>query len=150
METHDENFLKKSISEFNRINENWNNKHADAISIYLELKDLSKEVFYFIYSNNDSIVKPKLLALHTKITNLMVEVKEHKRIIYIMRTRKDKVIAVANKRLLEKCIESLGKDNVKFTQMYICETEDDLNNAFAEETIKGQVLHLCTDKDCQL
>ena len=95
-----------------------------------------------------------MLALANRIENIIEEIKEEMKTIFILRTNKDKVLAVADESLVKKCIARLGKENVKYSQMKVCQTEEDLDSNFLEdkleEQLNGRVVHLLTDKDCPL
>ena len=95
-----------------------------------------------------------MLALANTVDKMIETIEEEMKTIYILKTRKDKVLAVADESLVKKCIARLGKENVKYSQMKVCQTEEDLDSIFLEdkleEQLNGRVVHLLTDKDCPL
>ncbi len=90
----------------------------------------------------------KMLGLSTTLHALIQEIEEATKTIYILKTNKDKVIACADEGLVKKCIERLGKENVKYSKMQVCKTQEDLDGVLFED--KLEEVHMCTDVDYAL
>ena len=155
MENYDKDYLKTKNNEFESVKQKWENNLLEDVSAILTLKDLGREIFYFIYNNENSIVKLELNALYNKITNFITFIKEQRKTVYVVKANKDKFITVSNESLIQKCIERFGKENVQYSKMKICETEEDLDEIFFEDKMKEdlknpRIVHLLTDKDCPL
>ena len=133
----------------------WRNKEITNKEALDFFKEKNNEVGFFLKNNASSKLRIKMSGLSTIILNLIQEIEEEMKNIYILRTNKDKVIACADENLVKKCIERLGKENIKYSKMKVCQTEEDLEGVLLENKLEEQlktprIVHLCTDKDCPL
>ena len=137
------------------IEENWKNNHLTSKDANEKLTELLKTLVLAIARAENLETQAKLTTLNSKLVDLINETLEEMKSIYIVRTNKDKVLAVSDKRLVERCIERLGKVNVKFSKINVCQTEEDLEGVLLEDKLEEQlknprIVHLLTDKDCPL
>lgn len=137
------------------IEENWKNNHLTSKDANEKLSELHNTLVLIIARTENLETQAKLTTLNSKLVDLINETLEEMKSIYMVRTNKDKVLAVSDKRLVERCIERLGKENVKFSKMNVCQTEEDVDNTFLthkmEDDLKGsRIVHILTDKDCPL
>ena len=154
MENLNEVYYQNLFQSIKHEKENWENKNStnkDALHFF---KVKQSEIYFFLKSNKPSYLKLKMLALANTVDKMIETIEEEMKTIYILKTRKDKVLAVADESLVKKCIARLGKENVKYSQMKVCQTEEDLDSIFLddklEEQLNGRVVHILTDKDCPL
>ena len=124
------------------------NKQALAI-----FKDKRGEIAFFLKNNADSELKRKFLKLGLYVQEIIKEIKEEMKTIYIVKTDKNKLISVSDQNLLQKCLARLDAD-VEVFKMKVCETEEDLDilldDKQDDEHKKSKIVHLCADKDYQL
>lgn len=132
-------YLENVKKQFETIKQDWANTNIDDIDAYLELKDLNQELFYFIFNHQTCNFNGEMNTLYNEINDYMAQIKKQRKIVYILRTDKTKMIAVSNESLVQKCIARLGKDvQVETCKTKVCQTEDDLDAVLLEYNLNEE------------
>ena len=137
------------------IEENWRNNHLTSKDANEKFVELLKTITYSVVHTEDVEFKAKMTTLYNKLNTLIDETVEDMKTIFVLRTNEDKVIAISDISLVQKCIDRLGKENVKYSKMKLCQSEEDLDNVLLEDKLQEQlknprIVHILTDKDCPL
>ena len=110
LNNHNENYYTDLSNQYETIKQDLENCKIDDFDAYLSLKDLNKEIFYFIFNHEDSTIEPQLRTLYSEILNYMNIIKNERKTVYILKTNENKMIAISKKSLIQKCIARLSKD----------------------------------------
>ena len=131
----------------------WRNQEITNKQALLLFKDKRGEIAFFLKNNAESPLGRSFLQLGLHVNDLIKEIKEEMKTIYIVKTDKNRLISLSDQNLLQKCLARLDAD-VEVFKMKVCETEEDLDilldDKQDDEHKKSKIVHLCADKDYQL
>jgi len=132
MET-DHNYYLECKRKVEKLEKDWKAKNLNNETALQSANEWRKTLFYYVINEQNTTIRARIQELLDKVYNLINEIKEEMKNVYIVTTNNNQTIVCSDESLVKKCIERLGKDvSVAQHKAQICQSEEDINKILLE------------------
>ena len=123
----------------------WKNKEISNQEALKFFEEKNIEVFFFVRNNKPSHLRTKMSELLEYINNVINQIKEEMKNVYVIHTNNNETIVCADESLIKKCLERLGTNvSSEPIKTKIYQSEEDLDEILPkkeEPSLKGDFVY---------